>query len=103
MVLWGRNTMSTGEQKMFKVDLRKTFSLGARLLVGGVSAIAFTSSAAVAQTLPTSGPAANGQPEWFFLQTAPRGPAPGGAPAPGRGAPAGGGRGAAAPIQACIA
>src|SRR5688572_32156071 len=79
--------MSLGEQKMFKVD-RKKFALGARLLVGGVSALAFTIGAVFAQSLPTSGPAANGEPEWFILQQGARGGGPAGAP--GRGtAPAG--------------
>jgi hypothetical protein len=97
--------MSLGKQKMFNVDLRKKSSLGARLLVGGVSAVALTVGALVAQSLPTSGPAENGEPEWFILQQGARGGgAPGGAPgagapgaAPGRGAAAAGapGRGAA--------
>src|SRR3569833_91276 len=90
---------------MFK-DLRKTVSLSARLLLGGVSALALTGSVAVAQSLPTGGPAANGEPEWFYVDQAPRGgTAPGaGAPARGRGAPAGGrgGRGATQPIQASV-
>src|SRR4051812_6987342 len=117
MVLWGRITMRPGEQKMFKLDLRKTLLLGASLLVGGVAAVAFTGGAAVGQSLPTSGPAANGEPEWFYVDQAPRGGGPAGAPGAAPGAPgagpaggraaaggrAGGGRGAPQPIQACVA
>ena len=113
---------------MFEVDPRKRLAWGKRLLAGcGATAVVFSSSAAIAQTLPTSGPAENGQPEWFILQPAaggrggpgapaapggrggpgapgapagPGAPAPGGAPAGGRG---GGRGGAAASITACTA
>jgi hypothetical protein len=82
------------------MNLRNKRSLAARLLAAsGASALALASSAAVAQALPTSGPAANGQPEWFIYQAPPR-------PAAAPGAPAGPGPAAprpAAPIQACTA
>lgn len=78
--------------------LRVTLASGKRLLAGcGASALAFTSCAAVAQTVPTSGPAENGQPEWFIYQAPPRGPgAPGGPGGPGGPRPA-------APIPQCEA
>ena len=98
---------------MFKLDLRKTLSLSAIVLAGAVSAPVFMGSGAVAQSLPTSGPAANGEPEWFYVDQAPRGGGPAGAPGAAPGAPAGGraaaggraggGRGAPQPIQACVA
>jgi hypothetical protein len=102
---------------MVRVILRKKLVWGRRLLVGcGATALVFAGSAAIAQNLPTSGPAENGQPEWFFLQPAAGGrggpgapAAPGGRGGPGApgapGAPGGpaGGRGTAAPITACTA
>jgi hypothetical protein len=99
---------------MFKMDLRRTLSRGARRLVGGASALALVGGAAVAQpapanaqsdftrtptgSVPTSGPAANGEPAWFIYQAPPRPPAAPGAPA----APGGGGAPRPnPPIQAC--
>lgn len=75
---------------MFKVNLLNTRARGVRLLVvGGVSAVVLASTAAVSQGVPTSGPAANGQPEWFIYQ----------APAAGAGfTPR-----PTAPIEACAA
>jgi hypothetical protein len=97
---------------MFKVGLRNKFSLSARLLVGGASALAFVSSAALAQGVPTnaqssftrvptgsvpmSGPAANGLPAWFIYEAPPRP-----ANAPGPGGPGGPGGAGPAPIPAC--
>jgi len=86
---------------MVTVNLRNKLSLGARLLAGcGASALMLAGGVALAQTLPTSGPAENGQPEWFIYQAPPRPAAAPGAPA-GPGGP--GGPRPAAPIQACTA
>ncbi len=57
------------------MDLGSTFTLGSRLLGGCcASVMVLASSAAVSQSLPTSGPAENGQPEWFIYQAPAGGP-----------------------------
>ena len=67
---------------MLKGDLRTSLTWGMRLLAGcGASALVFASSAAVAQSVPTSGPAENGQPEWFIYQAPARAPGGPGGPA----------------------
>jgi hypothetical protein len=82
--------MKRGWQRMFKVDVRNSLARGARLMVGcGASALVFATSAVVAQSVPTSGPAENGQPEWFIYQA----PAAGGGFTPRP----------TAPLQACAA
>src|SRR4051812_10658364 len=94
---------------MFKAGIRKSHQRPAvRFLprAGAVALTVFAGGAAFAQSVPTSGPAENGQPAWFIYQAPPRAPGPGG-PGAGPGGPAGAPAGFAprAPeqIQACAA
>jgi len=92
---------------MMKMKLGKMISRSAWLLVGGTSALAIVGGAAFAQgapantnsgftrtptgSVPTSGPAENGQPAWFIYEQPPR---PAGAGPAARPTP---------PIEACVA